>query len=314
MKVALHTISYAGFWGQATLPAEKIIEKAKRFGYDGVEIVAKRPHAAPLEWTSDVCKRHRDLLERGGLECSAVAGYTDFTNPGAEFRDKELLYLREAIRMTKDLGCRILRVFAGGMGALREGVNGRVAREKAIEHLKAGVPWAAEAGVVLALQNHPPVTNSPEDVLEILEAVDSPSLQATIDATLFPDISPDALVAGVKLVGKRIVHTHTSDYRLRPSNPVPMPGGHVRTWATRYTALGDGDIDYAAFVRALHEVGFTGALSYEMCSFLPGGGSEANLDRIGERAAKTSRDWIAAAERGAAKPAAARKPAKAGAR
>ncbi|MEK7270506.1 MAG: sugar phosphate isomerase/epimerase family protein [Planctomycetota bacterium] len=301
MKVALHTISYGGFWGQKVLSVEEIIGKAKAFGYDGIEIVAKRPHASPLEWTREKCLPVRDLLAKSGMTCFAVAGYTDFTNPGTEFRDKELLYLREAIRMTKDLGCKILRVFAGGMGALREGVNNRVAREKAIEQLKAAVPWAADAGITLALQNHPPVTNCPEDVLEIIEGVGSPVLQAVIDAPLFADVSEDTVVAGVKLLGKRIVHVHTSDYVLRPSNPYPVPGGSIRGFATRYVPLGEGCLPFAAYVKALHDVGFQGALAYEMCSFLPGGGSEANLDKIAKAALATTRKWIADAAKGGKK-------------
>src|SRR5581483_11527393 len=50
MKTALHTVSYAGVWpGQMTLPLERIVDKAAELGYDGVMIVAKRPHASPLD-------------------------------------------------------------------------------------------------------------------------------------------------------------------------------------------------------------------------------------------------------------------------
>jgi hypothetical protein len=51
MKLGLYSITYLGIWyrGKAlTLP--ELIKKAKRLGYDGVEIDGKRPHDNPLDW------------------------------------------------------------------------------------------------------------------------------------------------------------------------------------------------------------------------------------------------------------------------
>ena len=43
--------------------------------------------------------------------------------------------------------------------------------------------------------------------------------------------------------------------------------------------MGEGFIDYRAFLGALRAGGFEGTVAYEMCSPLLGGGSIANLDR-----------------------------------
>ena len=48
MKVGLYSITYLGLWyrGEAlTLP--EMIQKAREFGYDGIEIDGKRPHGKP---------------------------------------------------------------------------------------------------------------------------------------------------------------------------------------------------------------------------------------------------------------------------
>ena len=42
--------------------------------------------------------------------------------------------------------------------------------------------------------------------------------------------------------------------------------------------MGEGQIDYAGFLTALHDAGFRGSIAYEMCSPLIGGGSMENLD------------------------------------
>jgi sugar phosphate isomerase/epimerase len=43
--------------------------------------------------------------------------------------------------------------------------------------------------------------------------------------------------------------------------------------------MGEGMIDYPAFLGALREAGYDGGVAYEMCSPLQGGGSLENLDR-----------------------------------
>jgi L-ribulose-5-phosphate 3-epimerase len=43
--------------------------------------------------------------------------------------------------------------------------------------------------------------------------------------------------------------------------------------------VGQGEVDYREFISALSEIGYQGALAYEMCSPLVGGGGEENLDR-----------------------------------
>ena len=53
--------------------------------------------------------------------------------------------------------------------------------------------------------------------------------------------------------------------------------------AIRAVPMGSGFIDYKGFFQALRETGYRGAVAYEMCSPLHGGGSEENLDRCARR-------------------------------
>src|SRR5258706_13701919 len=51
----------------------------------------------------------------------------------------------------------------------------------AIRALKELAPYAEEAGVTLAVQNHPPGIDGYQDVLAILDGVGSPAVKACID-------------------------------------------------------------------------------------------------------------------------------------
>jgi sugar phosphate isomerase/epimerase len=80
VKTCLHSVSYAGFWrGQARLSVDEFLNKAKRLGFDGVMLVAKRPHVSLLDYDAKARKALRQKIEKLGLELVCLAGYTDFT-------------------------------------------------------------------------------------------------------------------------------------------------------------------------------------------------------------------------------------------
>src|SRR5215831_7835026 len=75
VKIGLYSITYGGVWYRGdALTVEDVIGRAKRFGYDGVEIDGKRPHGNPLDMSKAHC---RDLHSRAadqGIEIYAVSG------------------------------------------------------------------------------------------------------------------------------------------------------------------------------------------------------------------------------------------------
>ena len=203
MKLGLYSITYLGVWypGRA-LTVEELIDRAKEYGYDGVEIDGKRPHGSPLDLPKRRCQELQLKAKDAGIEIYAVAANNDFSSPIAEHRESQLIYVRELIRATADLGVKTLRMFAAWPGltitpegaTVYESATG-LARSASRDHagtdlglvsrgLIEAARWAGDAGVTLALQNHAPVTNSPADMLRMIRDVDSPHVKACLDAPL----------------------------------------------------------------------------------------------------------------------------------
>src|SRR5438067_4417508 len=118
MRLALHSVSYAGVWpGQMRLPLEPIFDKAAQFGYQGVMLVAKRPHASLLEMNGSARRDFRSAIEERGLSLAAMAGYTDFCaghdRPDVPLREMQILYVTELARLAHDLGGSLVRIFTG---------------------------------------------------------------------------------------------------------------------------------------------------------------------------------------------------------
>src|SRR5512140_3821738 len=117
VKIGLYSITYGGVWYRGgALTVEQIIGRAKKFGYQGIEVDGKRPHGNPLDMPKSRCQQLRKMAADMGLEIYAVAGNNDFSSPIPEHRESQLVYARELIKMTADLGAKVMRVFLAWPG------------------------------------------------------------------------------------------------------------------------------------------------------------------------------------------------------
>jgi len=282
MKIGLYSITYLGLWyrGQA-LSIEEVIERATRFGYDGVEIDGKRPHGNPADLPRPRCHELRDRARDAGIEIYAVAANNDFSSPIPEHRESQLLYVRELIRMTADLGAPVLRVFAAWPGVtLREGTATyltarRIWRDtqldstpeetwrRCVEGLIEAARWAGEHGVTLALQNHPPVTNTPDDMLRMIREAGSPYVKACLDAPLAARQDIASMRAAARSVrGLQVLSHFGGEYERRADGTVL---GNVRHPDDTLTP----ETYYAEFAQGMRDIGYEGYTGYELCHPLP---------------------------------------------
>jgi len=283
MKIGLYSITYLGCWyrGEAlTLP--ELIRTAKKFGYDGVEIDGKRPHCNPLDWPKNKCQELRQIADKEGIEILGVAANNDFRNPVPEVREAQICFMHELIRMTADLGAKNLRVFLGWWGITRhpklatydiaEGywpiVHEKFTEEEiwgwCRESLIECARYAGEVGVTLALQNHKPLIKDHQDVLRMVREVNSPHLKVCLDAPLMPDKSAGVMREAAQAVGSLQVMSHFGGEFDR------NPDGSI-TGVDRIDGVITGETNqyYRDFARAMHEIGYNGYTSYELCHQLP---------------------------------------------
>lgn len=69
MKMGLYSITYRGVWYRGdAIDVFSLLRLAKQQGWEGVELDAERPHAAPMDLSADDRKRLRDLAGELGIE------------------------------------------------------------------------------------------------------------------------------------------------------------------------------------------------------------------------------------------------------
>lgn len=285
MKTCLHTVSYAGFWGQAVLELETIIDRAADLGFDGIMLMAKRPHASVLDMTPERIAAIRGRLEARGLVCACLAGYTNFTadaeHPDVPTVEMQIQHVAELGRIASELRCDVVRVFTGFEA---EALAYPAAWSRCVAAIRESADRVAEHRVSLAIQNHHDVAVASETLLEFLAEVDRPNCGAAFDAWA-PALQGDDPAEAVRAVLPMLRHTTVADYiRLRRFRYAPALVNYERqTDAVLAVPMGEGFIDYKHFLRVLADGGYEGFVSYEMCSPLRGGGSLQNLDRCARR-------------------------------
>ena len=118
VKTCLHSIGYSGLWrGQSLLSVDEFLVKAKELGYDGVVLMAKKPHLSPLDYSKEDRARLKKKISDLGLTLVALAGYSDFTagydKPGIPHNEIHAAYIGQVAELAADLETNILRIFTG---------------------------------------------------------------------------------------------------------------------------------------------------------------------------------------------------------
>ena len=285
VKTCLHSVSYAGFWrGQERLSVDEFLVKAKELGYEGVMLVAKRPHVSPHDYDKAARARLKAKIDSLGLTLVALAGYTDFTagidKPGIPNAEIQATWVGEIAELAKDLGTDMVRIFTGYE---RPGVPYDKQYSEVVEGLKMAGKLAAEHGITLAVQNHHDIALHHDVMYWLLKEVNLPNVMAGWDAwsPVLEGLSPEQQRESVLKMKPFIVNTIVADYVIHPrfSYVNNLTNYEAQQTVMRAVPAGEGIIDYKNWFGALKEIGYQGWVVYEMCEVLDGGGSIENLDR-----------------------------------
>ena len=294
MRSALHSISYSGSWGQASLSLDQIIERAASLGFDGLMLAAKRPHASLLDLGPSERRRLKDKLADSGVGLDCLAAYTNFTadaeHAEVPHREMQIRHVEELCRLAVELGGRVVRIFTGYE---HPALPYSKAWDLTVAAVKECARRAADAGAVIAVQNHHDLAGHSESFIQFLRAVGEPACSAAFDAWS-PALQGDDLIGAAERLASLTVHTTVADYVRLPRFRYQPELVNYRRESDYVQAvpMGEGFIDYRGFLGTLRAHGFDGTVAYEMCSPLRDGGDLGTLDRYARGFLEFIRPWL----------------------
>jgi len=203
-RIAVSTYSFWQFKNEALRPVDACIEHAARMGFDGVELLHRQMDSEDNAYLQKL-KRLAFTL---GLDLCGLSIHQGFVSPDAEERQKNIEHTVRCIEMAYALGIPTIRVNTGRWGTSKDfddlmanrgvepplpGYTDEDGFPWVIDSLEKCLPAAARCGVTLGLENHWGLGLTPEGVLRIVDALDSPWLQVTMDTGNFLEDPYDRL-------------------------------------------------------------------------------------------------------------------------
>ena len=200
-------------------------------------------------------ERGIELIRESGLEVSSLCWAGGFTGANGQSYQEALDDARDAIRVAGQLGASALVVVSGA----RNSHTANHARRLLIDALKRLAPFAADCGVVLALQPVHPMfapewsfLTTVEETLSVLDGCRDHRIQMAFDVGhLWPE---PRLLERIPQFAERVALVQLSDSRHPPRCR------HDRCLP------GDGEIPLREIVHAFDESGYSGYYELEIWS------------------------------------------------
>jgi sugar phosphate isomerase/epimerase len=203
-RIAVSTYSFWQFENRDLRSIEKCIDLAAEMGFDGVELLHVQMENEQNSYLQKL-KRQAFAL---GMDLCGFSTHQGFLSPDKEVRQKNIDHTVHCIELAYQLGIPTMRVNTGRWGTSKdfdelmknrgiepplEGYKDEDGFPWVIESLEKCLPAAERCGVLLGLENHWGLGRTPEGVLRIIKAINSPWLQATLDTGNFLEDPYDRL-------------------------------------------------------------------------------------------------------------------------
>lgn len=239
------------------LEIREAIRLAAEIGAEGVQFAAKDPLGPDTIRPQEFRRFVADL----GLEITAICGDV------GGFKTPEMVgpHVEQTLRILDLARALGVRIVTGHIGAIPpEPAHPRY--QMMLDACSRVAAHAAELGLCYAIETGP----EPSGVLRsFLDDIHSPGIGVNLDPANFVMITGEDSAKAVRRLGHDIVHTHVKDGRMNrfvgvdiAYNMVPDPENRKAGSRTQ-TPIGEGSVDWAAYLQALEDVRYRGFLTIE---------------------------------------------------
>jgi sugar phosphate isomerase/epimerase len=179
VRCSVNAFSFNKQLRSGSMTFAEMMQFAADIGLDAVDLTgyyfSTYPNTPPDEEIFEL----KRLALKLGLDISWTGVRNDFVNPDAAKRlaDRELV--KDWLQTSAKLGAPIMRIFAGK--SKHEGYSREEAKKWLVEELKECAAYGSTVGVMPALQHHNDFLYTSDEVIDIINKVDSDWLGLILD-------------------------------------------------------------------------------------------------------------------------------------
>ena len=247
-------------------PHSEGIALAGSLGLSGVQIYATGGSFSPDTLSAEDKAYYKKLLSENSLVISALCA--DMGGYGFEREEdnpERIEKTKRIVDLAVEFGASVITTHIGVIPADKSEPRYKVMLDALTE---CGL-YAKERGVTLAIETGP---EKAKTLLAFIEDTKG-GVGVNLDPANFTMVTGQDAVEAVYLLGRHIVHTHAKDGVMLDKDQDPTEVYHAfavggvdalnACTGFKELPLGEGDVDWDAYLKALREVGFDGFLTIE---------------------------------------------------
>lgn len=237
------------------------LDKAQALGAKGIQVYATRGEMSPEQMTEEKRREFLKAVKDHGLTISALCGDLGqgFTKP--ELNPELIEKSKRILDLAKDLETDVVTTHIGVVPEEKNHPRYAILQEAC----------GKLAEYADSMQAHFAIETGPEKAATLkgfLDSLHSTGVAVNLDPANFVMVTRDDPVQAVYTLKDYIVHTHAKDGRWLSHIDPEILYGMVESEMLQDPSfielpLGEGDVDFPNYLKALHEIGFTGFLTIE---------------------------------------------------
>ncbi|WP_394993272.1 sugar phosphate isomerase/epimerase family protein [Emticicia sp.] len=203
IKLSVSSYSYWHFKGDK-FPIEKVIDEAAKMGLDGIDVLHRQMESEDNAYLQKL-KKHAFV---NGIAMTCLSIHQGFVSPDKAVLKEHIDHTNHCIELAYKMGIPCMRLNTGRWGTIKSfddfmakrGIEPAIAgytEDEAfkwcIDSIEQCMKKAEECGILLALENHWGLGSTPEGMLRIKNAIDSPWLGLLMDTGNFLENPYDKL-------------------------------------------------------------------------------------------------------------------------
>ncbi len=244
------------------LPIPAAVKKAAEVGARGIQVYATSGEMSPENMDGAKRRAFAALVKENGLVISALCGdlgqgfHDPQRNPANIEKSKRILDL------AKELGTDVVTTHIGVVPQDKTTPRYQIMQEACFELSR----YADEVGAHFAIETGPETSLA---LKEFLDSLNSRGVAVNLDPANLVMVTGDDPAQAVYNLREYIVHTHAKDgvqnyykdpeivYGLKPGDPLVTGPSFLEV------PLGDGQVNWDAYLAALEDIGYEGFLTIE---------------------------------------------------
>lgn len=242
------------------------LKSAVECGVSGVQVLATTGEMTPENASPEARRDFVNAVKDNGLVISAVCGDFICGNPEYNFYEarckKDLVERsKRIVDFSKEMGVDIITTHVGVIPADPESEKRKAMRETCNELAE----YASRMNAHFAIETGPELAVT---LKSFLDSLDSKGIGVNLDPANFVMVTGDDPANAVLTLKDYIVHTHAKDgRRLIAGDPEVIYGEiEAEIQDAKYfieLPLGEGDVPFERYLKALDEIGYKGFLTIE---------------------------------------------------